>query len=361
MSNTGVGTAPATSVAVYLSQDSVITTEDLRIGLGAVGQLAPGASVEVLVEVGIPSATGLGSYSLGAIVDRFDLIAELSETNNTRSVPFNVPAVLAPTPTPVPSSTVTPTLSDLYIETFSPSVTQAGRGEAITVTVKIGNLGAGVSPTTRLALYLSADGIITFTDSLLTVVTVGPINPEESVEMSIPVNIPLASGLGFQYLGGLVDQLNEVTEQREDNNTASVQFWVVVPPTPTPTPAPTPIAGLPDLVALGISSPKSQVQRGEAITFTVTVGNLGTEPASPSTVGLYLSPDISITAADLLLGTAQVVLLNPQVSVQLTISVTIPTALNAGQYFLGGLADVSNTVTEGSEVNNTIFILLTVN
>jgi subtilase family serine protease len=72
-------------VGLYLSQDNVITTDDILLGSRTVTSLAAGASSSADTSVTIPSNVPAGNYFIGAIADYAEEQSENNETNNARS------------------------------------------------------------------------------------------------------------------------------------------------------------------------------------------------------------------------------------------------------------------------------------
>jgi subtilase family serine protease len=75
--------------------------------------------------------------------------------------------------------------------------------------------------------------------------------------------------------------------------------------------------------------------------------------ASPFFVGFYLSSDNVITTADKYLGAVYLSAgLAAGASSTATVSITVPTSVLAGTYYVGAYADYSGGVTESNETNN---------
>jgi serralysin len=87
-------------------------------------------------------------------------------------------------------------------------------------------------------------------------------------------------------------------------------------------------------------------------TLTFTVSNIGGGTAGVSSAGIYLSSDATITTGDTLLAS----LVTPSVAgggaVGQIATLTFPTNLTPGTYYLGVLADRGGVVSESSESNN---------
>lgn len=93
--------------------------------------------------------------------------------------------------------------------------------------------------------------------------------------------------------------------------------------------------------------------RGSSITFTNTVKNQGTgSTVIGFSVGLFLSTDSVITTSDIRLGGRSVGPLAAGTSSSAMTTVTIPTSIATGKYFLGAIADELRQVPETNETNN---------
>jgi subtilase family serine protease len=96
----------------------------------------------------------------------------------------------------------------------------------------------------------------------------------------------------------------------------------------------------------------SQVSPGDVITVLDQVLNTGSGTASNFQVGYYLSSDAVISTADTLIGSRPVGVLVPNASSNGSGLMTVPSSLPEGDWFVGSVVDVSNTVTESNEGDN---------
>lgn len=96
----------------------------------------------------------------------------------------------------------------------------------------------------------------------------------------------------------------------------------------------------------------STVVRGNSVTFSYDVDNLGVGNAGSSTTGIYLSTDSTITTADTFLTSDAVASILAGSYSSESLSVTIPGTLASGTYYLGAIADYSNAISESNESNN---------
>jgi len=89
---------------------------------------------------------------------------------------------------------------------------------------------------------------------------------------------------------------------------------------------------------------------GTSVGFSVN--NVGGADASASTTGFYLSTDSIITASDRFIGSASTPFLSAGASDGEAGSISLPTNLTPGTYYIGVLADSPNAIAESNEGNN---------
>jgi Ca2+-binding RTX toxin-like protein len=121
--------------------------------------------------------------------------------------------------------------------------------------------------------------------------------------------------------------------------------WDAVLPPSVPTPTPTPTVDLTVTnFALNISA------SGTSVSFQVN--NSGTDTAGASIAGVYLSSDGTITTNDTLIVSALTPSLSSGGFALENGSLTFPTNLTPGTYYIGALADSGGVVAETNETNN---------
>jgi hypothetical protein len=109
----------------------------------------------------------------------------------------------------------------------------------------------------------------------------------------------------------------------------------------------------PDLVVTALSDPPSTIAQGGNFTVSDTTKNIGTGVAGFSTTRYRLSRDNIITSADpLLTGSRSVPSLSPNEESTGSATVTVPTTIPPGTYYLGACADDLKAVSEANEANN---------
>lgn len=119
-----------------------------------------------------------------------------------------------------------------------------------------------------------------------------------------------------------------------------------------------PCPNIPDLMLTSVSNPPASARRGSRFSVTDTIKNFvppcgSGSTASASVTRYRMSLDAVITTTDPLLTGSRSVpsLVGGSISTG-AVTVTIPTSLPLGTYYLGACADGSNTINESSEANN---------
>lgn len=111
---------------------------------------------------------------------------------------------------------------------------------------------------------------------------------------------------------------------------------------------------LPDLMVSAFSGPSAGFTGGR-ISVRNTIKNLGkVASGSPVTVGIYLSEDDVITAADMRIYWRTTTSLSAGSWNTLLSTVTIPSTLKPGRYYLGAIVDYNNVWLESDEHNNAV-------
>ncbi|WP_354233461.1 CARDB domain-containing protein [Bradyrhizobium sp. I1.8.5] len=338
--NIGNAVAGPTTAAIYISTDATITTSDtLLTTLTTSSTLAtvslPGYYDQKTVSVTLPGNLAPGTYYIGGISDYNNQLTESNETNNT----YNAVQVTVTAP-------AQPDLSE-YVAVNKTSVLA---GDSLTVDAYNMNLGNAVAGPTTAAIYLSTDATITTSDTLLTTLTTGSTLATVSqpgyydlhtVTLTVPGNL----APGTYYVGGISDYNNHLTESNETNNTYNaVQVTVSAPAQPD----------LSEYVAVN----KTTVLAGDSLTVDAYNMNLGNAVAGPTTAAIYVSTDATITTGDTLLTTLTTsstlaTVSQPGYYDLHTVTVTLPGNLAPGTYYVGGISDYNNHLTESNETNNT--------
>ena len=188
-------------MAIYLSQDEIITNSDTFIRYVSVPPLGP----RQCVSRADTAASGTpGTYYLGAILDYTKRVIETYEGNNIfTGATISLPVL---------------TLPDLVAKTVSGPTT--GRaGGSVVVSYSVCNQGVFPGNYFGTGIYLSSDSNITSSDYSLGVagpdsLAAGACLPGNNVTMTIPTNTPP----GTYYLGMITDIYGAVEELKKNNN-----------------------------------------------------------------------------------------------------------------------------------------------
>ena len=314
-------------VGLYLSTNPTITTDDPLLDSCAMASLSVGATTECARTVKVPDWVTPGTYYVGAIADDQEAIDETNENNNARAAA-----------NPTIASIEQPDL--VVTRVTAPSA--ASPGAAISVSTTTRNGGAASATGFRVGVYLSANGVITTDDLLLGMCAVTSLDASSDMLCDLTATLPLTLTPGDYFVGAVADDLGEVVESDEANNSRAAAVATVVSPARTI-----------DLEVVEVTAPDA-ASVGGTIDVTSRTTNPGSTSATDFRIGLYLSEDPAITPADVLLGSCFVSSLDPAASFVCGASVVIPGATAPGLYYVGAFADDQGAVDESDESNNAL-------
>ncbi|MHC5063549.1 MAG: CARDB domain-containing protein [Planctomycetota bacterium] len=160
----------------------------------------------------LPGGMREGVYYIRTVLDTEDAIAEANESNNAANAPFSIDV----------------TGPDLTIHgAFYPGQSFAAGQQVIIAPRNLINLGNQAAGPFSEGIYLSLDANLTVADILLGGMVIPGIERGQFKPLSsIPVVIPGILPPGDYWLGSIIDNLGNVTELREDNNTASARISI---------------------------------------------------------------------------------------------------------------------------------------
>ncbi|WP_346161179.1 CARDB domain-containing protein [Streptomyces mordarskii] len=183
--NAGPVAAPATTVNVSL--------EGAVAGSGPVDALAPGASVKVPVKVG---KRAMGSYTVSAVVDPTDTVAELDNSNNSRNAATKLVVGQPPGP-------------DLEVTGITTNPSSPAVGAKVTFTVAVHNRGTGAVPAGSVTRLTAGETTLNG--------TAGAIPAGGTATVAIGGEWTATNG--GATLTATADATGTVAETNEDNNT----------------------------------------------------------------------------------------------------------------------------------------------
>lgn len=327
--NSGASTANNFFVNLYLSTDDVITTTDTLLASRSIVSLESGESDSALTSVVIPSSITPNNYYIGAVVDPDNMLPEMNEANNALS---SNPVALAYG-------------VDLKVNAVLPAETQWNTGSNVSVNSTVVNTGSSSSGAlfSYVGLYLSTDAIITRDDYYLSQRGIYNLGSGLSSTGEHYFTVPDNLAPGVYYLGGIADHTNTVNEIDEDNNTLVMSEVVQV------------VIDI-DLQVTGLTPVTTTWNTGANVTVNSTVTNNGGSSSGGlyNYVGLYLSTDAIVTSEDHYLNQRGIYNLGAGQSSTGSHYFTVPSGLVPGIYYLGGVADRTNVISETNEDNNTL-------
>ena len=279
--------------------------------------LPGGAALSVQTFTWIPDFTQAGTYSATFHVSDGSLTASETITITVLDVPR---ADLVMTAVSGPASGVT--------------------GTTISIANTVNNQGTAPAGTFYVGLYLSSDAVITTADTRVGRRSYSSLAAGAANSVSTSVTLPTTLAAGTYYIGAIADYTGTITENSETNNAFAGNTVTVT-------------AG-PDLVMATVSGPASAA-RGTSITISNSILNQGVGTATnTSYVGFYLSKDPVITTGDQRIGRRSISSLAIGAANTATTAVTVPSTFAVGTYYIGVIADYSNTVKESNETNNAL-------
>jgi hypothetical protein len=311
--NLGTTPSPPTRTRIYFSVDKTLQPSDPEIGFRDVPALQPGESSTGPSEVTFPDGLPRAFYSVFARADADSVVAEDNEGNNLKRKLIN----LGP---------------DLFcIGISAPMAAAPGSTITVTNTVKNEHDSGTANPSTA-AIYLSPDG--TVASAILRASRPVPelLGGEENTG-PMQIEIPPSLAVGTYYLVSIVDDLDEVDERSELNQSRI-----------------RPIRIGPDLVVASVSAP-SGVTPGVAFLVGDSTKNAGAVGVTESMTSFYLSPNG--VSRDIFLGSRPVPGLAVNQTNKGTVQVTVPVGTPAGSYLVIGVANDGGAALEADLTNNT--------
>ncbi len=333
LSNIGTGDADISKVCFHLSENQELDIADLLIQEINVDDLASGESGEIFEEITIPASIVAGNYFLILEADCGEEIPESDESNNTIAVPITVNEQPRP---------------DLLIQDASIDPVVVLTGDSLQANFTVTNQGNGAADTSKACLFLSLNN--TF-ESAIDIevgrldVSALPVNTSEL--LTTAVNIPANTNPGTYFILFIADCNESLDEVDEANNIATVEISIGEP--------------LADLSLGSIEVSPDKITAGQQGSVSAEVVNQDQANAPLSSTCFFLSTnDVFETGIDVLLATAETAVIVPNGSQLIQETLIIPANTEPGNYFIIGVADCQNEITESNENNNTLSTTITI-
>ncbi len=344
-----VGSSPIDTfpnTVLRLSQDEILSDDDIVLGEITHGSIP--ATQESIQQISVTLPTGLveSQMNIFAITDEGNILVEADENNNVRRIDIEV-------------------IEDVNIVAVSATAntSQVEIGHELQLTSVIQNTGQSSTATTLTGgLFLLPDPGLSEAEFRLYVTELmstnghgGTVTPENSglvqvgtFETSIlasgevytdvsTVVIPPSVSEGSYYLGFFVIY-NPLEDALYDNyawaNIQIVQFT--------------------DLTPVTFTTPASSVDPGDTFPVSLTIRNNGTSTTNVITPSwIVLSNDAEyLQSDDTYLTQVDAPYLAAGEEIVQELSVTIPTTITPGMYYLGVVADHDQLLAETDETNN---------
>jgi subtilase family serine protease len=316
--NAGGGAAPVSVTRFYLSTNVTFDAADVLMGARSVGALAAGAISNGSTSVVVPAGTATGTYYLFAVSDGAGTITETNESNNALWVTLRVGPDLV-----------------IAAQTLTGTPTPGG---PLTINDTTKNQGGSASGDSSTRFYLSTDTAFDGADTLLGARAVAALAAGASSAGSTSVTLPAVIPTGTYYVLAVADGAGTNAETNETNNVLATQVRIG-----------------PDLI-VSITGP-STAAAGGTIAITDTTRNQGSAPAGASSTRFSLSTDTQLSAGDPSLGARAVPGIAQGGTNSGTTTLTLPTGLATGTYYVLAQADGNSEVAETIESNNTSSVL----
>ncbi len=315
-SNQGAGIADPTTTRFYLSNNAALDASDPELTPPqSVPTLAPGSASAASSSLTIPISAPVGQYYLFAKADADNVMLESQEANNTR----------------VKSLQIGP---DLVISALTvPATGAAGGPIAVTDTVK--NQGGGAAGASTTRFHLSTNAILDAGDVPLTGGrAVLALASNATSTGSTVLTLPATLTVGTYFVIAKADGDGAVVETQEGNNSQARSIRV---------------GG--DLVVSLLTVP-TKGGAGASLVVSDTTSNQGSGSIGASVTRFYLSANAALDAGDADLGVRAVPDLPAGSGSGSATTVTIPSGVTAGSYYIIAMADADLGQLETQETNN---------
>lgn len=223
------------------------------------------------------------------------------------------------------------------------------RGGTYPITIYVQNIGT-TSTGTTFVVNISVNTVNSYNGAqtyLTDIQVVGGINAGATKTLNTSITIPCAYSTGTRFILAGADATNIITESNEtDNNTS---FSIL-------------LNSAPDLVPLNYSLSTTSINVGNSLNAFFAATNLGGTAAGAFNVGFYLSTSTTLVVGQAtLLGSYSVSSVAAcSQTTSLSKTLTIPTSLCTGTYYLHIWLDNTSIISEISETNNFQYLTLNV-
>jgi trimeric autotransporter adhesin len=322
LDNTGAANSNSSDVAVYLSQDDLIDSTDIRGNVQSIPGIAPGGTLQTSMYFYVPDRMSTGNYKLIARVDDGRYVSESDETDNTAIASVNV----------------TGQTFDLSTGNASVYPQTVSAGAEVSAYVYVYNNTSAYISSQRAGIYLSSDSVLDAGD-LLVSYSDSYLYGNDYRHHYFNFRLPDSINAGNYTLIFAADIENIFEETDEYNNLSSLLLEVVNP--------------VVDLKMTLNNSGEFVLVPGYQSYADLTIENQGNISVNSGLITLYLSSDSLFDATDVYLGSTSTFAYsnNP---VTTGVYLNVPYSTPAGEYYIIATVDANNEISETDESNNQI-------
>ena len=287
--------------------DVSLTATGMDTQTKALSGMDAGGSKTLTYTYTAPSGSSGTSIDFLAFADCDDVVDESNENNNKAETEVSVNAVLP----------------DLTIESVTPEPGIAKQGDAVTITVVVGNQGNKDVASSDVKLVIGGEVVGT---KVAEAIPAGG-----STTITFTYTVPDDAPAGTLDIVATVDPTNEIKESNETNNTGTNTMQVE--------------ARLPDLTVVSVTPEPAVAQPGDTVKITVVIGNDGDRDVTSTELALVIGGE--------LVGTLPVENLPAGGTTTIVFEYTIPDSMPEGTLNIVATVDPTNIIPEKDETNNT--------
>lgn len=280
--NQGTSDAGHSYVACYID-DTLLTSK-------SIGPIDAGTAITITCSW----VAQVGSHTIKVHADSSNKLAEIDETNNTKTFTF---------------STVAP---DLIIQSISWLPEDPSRGDGVVFSITIKNQGTSKSCSTNINFYI--DGNSRGYQDVLSIDAGGTVTKTYT----------WAAKVGQHPVKATVDEANNVNESNEANNEQTVTFSTLPP----------------DLIVQEITWSPESPSKNDKVTFTANVTNQGSGRSDSCHIACYIDEVLESSA------------LVSTIEAGASTSVTFSWTAWSGLHDVKVIIDSYNNLIESDETNN---------
>ena len=218
LGNDGSEQAGPSQVAVYVSTNRTLSSNDVLAGRTEADEVDAGDSGDEDEGVTVPNSLAPGDYFLLFVADDRNAVTETDESNNTFALAFTV--------TGSGGGTGGSGQADLEVTQASVAPPSAPAGGQVQVNYTLANTGTEQAGNSRTAFYVSTDRSFSSGDVLAGTTDTDEVDAGGGGDEDEDLTIPSGLAPGDYFLLVVADSGNDVAERAENNNVAAVPFTV---------------------------------------------------------------------------------------------------------------------------------------